>query len=526
MPELGPDDTRELAALARGIDFADGFALFFARVDARPARRALVAALRSRLDERLEVVEVEVPADTTDLESLLARRLADAPTDAERAVFVYGLEDVLSEARSDERDAFLRVLNFKRENIQRAVPHPVVLWVPEFALRILATEAPDLWAWRSSVLEFSSPRDDVEQTWRQLEQGGTADEYARMTPAARRDRIRTLEALYHDYSERDDADQPGLLRIRFDLSDRLGRLYRDMADVVRAEQHARQALRLAEQLSDESSISLASNNLGRVLHDRRDLDSAEDAFRRALAISEAAYGPDPPDVAIRVNSLGGVLHDRGDLDGAEDAYRRALTISEAAYGPDHPDVAVPLNNLASVLYDRGDLDGAEDAYRRALTISEAAYGPDHPTVAIRLNNLGLVLHDRGDLDGAEDAYRRALSIHEATYGPNHPTVAIDVYNLGYVILDRADLDAAGDAFRRALTIFETVLGPDHPNAQTVRANLVAVQEAAVPNSNPPASAPTSQPAETTSQGAEAEVQPSAPRSHGDESHPQGSEARS
>ena len=60
---------------------------------------------------------------------------------------------------------------------------------------------------------------------------------------------------------------------------------------------------------------------------------------------------------------------------------RALAITEAAYGPDHPDVAIRLNNLALILKDLGQPGRGPAAGRRALAITEAAYGPDHPQAA-------------------------------------------------------------------------------------------------------------------------------------------------
>jgi len=67
-----------------------------------------------------------------------------------------------------------------------------------------------------------------------------------------------------------------------------------------------------------------------------------------VAISEAALGPDHPDVGIRLNNLGGVLRDLGDLPGAREQYERALAIGEAALGPDNPTVRTLRRNLDSV----------------------------------------------------------------------------------------------------------------------------------------------------------------------------------
>jgi tetratricopeptide (TPR) repeat protein len=75
---------------------------------------------------------------------------------------------------------------------------------------------------------------------------------------------------------------------------------------------------------------------------------------------------------------------------------RALAITETAYGPDHPAVAIRLNNLAETLQDLGEPRQARPLLERALAITETAYGPDHPSVATCLNNLALTLQHLGE----------------------------------------------------------------------------------------------------------------------------------
>jgi Flp pilus assembly protein TadD len=70
---------------------------------------------------------------------------------------------------------------------------------------------------------------------------------------------------------------------------------------------------------------------------------------------------------------------------------RALEISEAALGPDHPDMAVRLSGLGLLLQDLGDLEGARVQLERALAVGEAALGPNHPTVTTIRGNLGSLL---------------------------------------------------------------------------------------------------------------------------------------
>jgi tetratricopeptide (TPR) repeat protein len=95
---------------------------------------------------------------------------------------------------------------------------------------------------------------------------------------------------------------------------------------------------------------------------------------------------------------------------------RALAITETAYGPDHPAVAIRLNNLAATLRDLGEPRQARPLLERALAITETAYGPDHPSVATCLNNLALTLQHLGEPGQAQLLLERAAAID----GKRHP----------------------------------------------------------------------------------------------------------
>ena len=36
------------------------------------------------------------------------------------------------------------------------MPHPLVIWLPDYAVTAVAALAPDFWAWRSGVFEFET----------------------------------------------------------------------------------------------------------------------------------------------------------------------------------------------------------------------------------------------------------------------------------------------------------------------------------------------------------------------------------
>jgi tetratricopeptide (TPR) repeat protein len=213
------------------------------------------------------------------------------------------------------------------------------------------------------------------------------------------------------------------------------------------------------------------------LHERGQYRQARPIAEQAVAVTEAALGPDDPEVAWARDKLGRVLRRLGDLAGARVQLERALEIIEAARGPDHPHVAIQRRNLGGVLRDLGDLAGARVQLERALEISEAAHGPSHPDTGIQRRNLGGVLQDLGDLAGARAQIERALEIIEAALGPDHSDVATCRNNLGRVLRDLGDLEGARVQFERALAIGEATLGPDHRDVANWRNDLGSVLQA-------------------------------------------------
>ena len=158
-----------------------------------------------------------------------------------------------------------------------------------------------------------------------------------------------------------------------------------------------------------------------------------------------------------------MLRDLGDLTGARTQYERALQISEAALGPDHPDIGHPAQQprpRAAAIW--GTWPAPAPSSSGPCRSARPPSAPTTPTSAIRRNNLGRVLRDLGDLAGARTQYERALQISEAALGPDHP----DIGHLAQQPRRRAaglgDLPGARTQLERALQISEAALGPDHP----------------------------------------------------------------
>ena len=235
---------------------------------------------------------------------------------------------------------------------------------------------------------------------------------------------------------------------------------------------AHQAVDLCESFSlPRTTLARSLYILGVVLRDQADYAAARLALERALEITEAAYGPDHPDVAFTLNQLGVVLRDQADYAAARSALERALEITEAAYGPDHPSVASTLHALGVVLRDQADYAAARSALECALEITEAAYGPDHPDVAFTLHALGVVLRYQADYAAARSALECALKIRETVLGQEHPHTGRTRHQLGLVAQATGKTPQAREYLEEALEILQNRLPPDHPHVQQVQNDL-------------------------------------------------------
>ncbi|MBO2466249.1 tetratricopeptide repeat protein, partial [Actinomadura violacea] len=241
----------------------------------------------------------------------------------------------------------------------------------------------------------------------------------------------------------------------------------------------------AEAITRHHSPAQQSEQFSRVLNQTALFVRSQGEYQRAhtmlttaATISEAALGPDHPDVAISLGNLAATHRDLGRAAEALPLEERALAITETALGPDHPDVAIRLGNLAATYADLGRPGETLPLEERALAITETALGPDHPDVAIRLGNLAATHRDLGRAAEALPLFERTLAMTEAALGSNHPDVAI---SLGSLAATYADLGRVAEALpleERALAITETVLGPDHPDV-AVRLSSLATTHIAL-----------------------------------------------
>ena len=265
----------EVLALARMLRRGRGsFALAFARCNVVPLRERLVAALRDALTPAgVTIHEVELKPETSDiLEALVEANGDGAP------LFVYGLERLMP---ADDPYWALAQLNERRGSYQR-LDRPLVFWLPEYALRLVARGAPDFWNWRSGVYEFTLPPAEREALWEREVRG--KDQMARwnLDRAEREARLHLLRGLLEEYT----GEGEETLRARAETLRQLADLEKTLVGYEAAERHLREALGIFEQLGDRRGVAVTQGDLAYLLRLRGDYEGAERLYREALETFE------------------------------------------------------------------------------------------------------------------------------------------------------------------------------------------------------------------------------------------------
>ena len=254
--------------------------------------------------------------------------------------------------------------------------------------------------------------------------------------------------------------------VEVELRISLGEVYRDLAELEKAESLLRQAVDLARQNfgAEHAQLAAALNALAKVLESRDDFREAEalesqDDFREAealhreaLAIRRNVYGDHHALTAESLDNLGLILHRQWRHAEAEPLYRQALAIRRNVFGNEHEAVAMSLSNLAVLLRVEGRLSESEPLHREALAIRRKLLGNVHPDVAISINGLGNLLRDEGKLNEAEAMHREALKIRRKLYGEHHPYVVQSLRHLAIGLFWQGRLAEADDSLDQALAI--------------------------------------------------------------------------
>jgi ATP/maltotriose-dependent transcriptional regulator MalT len=201
--ELSVKGKNEFEDLIRALEWSDEFAIYFAVINLPLIRKQMADELKRSLGkEKIQVHSLELNSSYFDLLSIIPEKvpsycLRGAETVIRSVVFIFGAEEAIA-ADVDTRRLFFDCLNWQRDKLRETIVCPLVIWLPEFALRILALEAPDFWAWRSGVYYLEPEPVGILRDTEELLKVGTS-EYDVLTYQEKIKRLQQFKALLEDY---------------------------------------------------------------------------------------------------------------------------------------------------------------------------------------------------------------------------------------------------------------------------------------------------------------------------------------
>jgi hypothetical protein len=144
--------------LVRALTRAEGFALYIAECNVPTFRRKVSEVVRDRLDRPVvdvDLSDVDRSPARPSIDYVLEQQLAGVAENA--AVFVWHLEHLLPSTPTDRdvTEQTLTEVNWRRSAFTR-LERPLVIWLPEYAIRYLARHAPDFFDWNSGTYVFDT----------------------------------------------------------------------------------------------------------------------------------------------------------------------------------------------------------------------------------------------------------------------------------------------------------------------------------------------------------------------------------
>lgn len=353
----------ELEPLVRSLGWANGLVVDFVQCNVPAESKRLAGLLVHRLAEigkRGKIVEIE--ASEVDLLATLRARQAGAKEPAD-VLLVVGFERVIP--ADVDHPPSLAIVNMARE-LFHDLAVPIVLFLPDYALVKLAREAPDFWAWRSSVFEVDLGERRVQELLSGVSfaMSGTL---GALSPDRRRGHVETLRGLLADIPRGPSAD-------RIELLARLGRLEAEDGDFEAANRDASDGVELARQAGDEGLLARAlvehafvQSVAGLRSHAIGSIGEAVSLWRRLAEGNCVSYGPRLIDGLF---ALAGFLVTAGDSRSAISATREAVRVArrleEETGGGYGPLFARALAVLGTTLARSGRAAGAAKSVEEAV----------------------------------------------------------------------------------------------------------------------------------------------------------------
>ena len=359
------DNTATLDRLVAMLDYAEGLTILFACCNTPMLRDRLIEQACVRLAVLgVAVISLDFDQPVRNLRQTLRARLAIPPAHSAAAdepgraaalhepasayasapklvVFLTGLELSIPLGASAAR--LMAELNLGRELFLRDAPCPLVFWLPDYAVTAVARHAPDFWAWRSGVFEFTLEEPHRREAYaRYIELDGNLAALSNLTAARKLQRQRILEGLLDDFQA---------LPPQRATQEQLAEIQQELAALQWLQGKPQEAMALYQEslatiqaLGDVREIAVTQSSMADVLSQMGKPQEAMALYQESLATIQALG--DVRSIAATQANFGQFLLQEGKTSAAiEMLWSAYLTLDGAGYEAD----AVTMRNLLAAV---------------------------------------------------------------------------------------------------------------------------------------------------------------------------------
>ncbi len=379
------------------------FAIYGSETVQTDAEMALEGQL---IDLGQKVFRFRVTQEDADI----ASRISKINNQAETVFFVNGL------SKGDGRSGTSAYASLNQQREYFIENHiRIVFWLTETEAVELANRAPDYWAYRHRVLEFTdSPKSSQadapcgEPRWKESSAEMNIPNEGKTAPLQ-------YESLPGNLAE---ADESSAINANLHLT--LGILHWRRGDYNQALKYLRQAIETAIAVEDKGFEAECLNAIALVYTDLGNVNEAIEAYKQAIQIAPGQIFP--------WNNLG-KLYSR--LDRNEEAVAAFKKASEHK-----PEDAFSWNGLGNVYLKTGRPDEAIAAYKRAIELA--------PNLVYSWNGLGNIYASLGQNDEAIRAYQKASELNHHLVDP--------LIGLGDIHMHQGRSEEAARVYRKVIDL--------------------------------------------------------------------------
>lgn len=434
----------ELKRLQRRIRRSKGeFSLFFVECNLPTLRYELADVLSEQLETpAIQVTLPQLSEHLIQFDQLIAEHIKDEPLDS--SVFLFGLENWLPTLSKETLHQTVQQLNWRRSSFAR-LNRPLVIWLPKYALDLIAEYTPDFYDWYSGVFVFKGEKNgqsleiksSLEKLHRNNNQGIAADY---ITKEETRRWLHTLNSLLNE-SEKTDGSYVRLLN-------EIALLYKKLGDLDKAQDYLKKSLTAVRNSKEKSHEGTVLNNLAQIYSVRGEEDQALDLFEKSLCIYRDIGNKQGESAAL--NNISQVYQKKGDIEATIKYLEESLLlVQELGSKADESSV---LDNISSAYQRKGEYEFALQYVERALQI-DIEIG-NKSGKAIAFNNISQILKALGKHDKALQYLEWSLELQQEMGNRSEEGVVLN--NMASIAFGKGDYEVSLSLYEKSLLIAEEI----------------------------------------------------------------------